>query len=276
MKRPPNTSFWSWFGFSPAACAIVLGMAAPTPLTAQDLAPASVVHMVYTVVVSDPLGNPNALAHAAVLQSDGVRRRINISLQEGDRPPATYSWTKTSANTATLRLTGAEVVSRLEMTFAAPGRGTYREIREGSSLVSSGDFLLAPVPRDSGPPLLNLSARVTLPAAQPAIQGFVVEGPASRRVLVRAIGPSLAQFGVANPVANPALTVFRGSTQIAANTGWGGAPSLAAVFSAVGAFALPAASRDSAVVLTLEPGNYTAHARADTAGEVLLEVYFVD
>jgi hypothetical protein len=29
-------------------------------------------------------------------------------------------------------------------------------------------------------------------------------------------------------------------------------------------------------VLTLEPGNYTAHARADTAGDVLLEVYFVD
>jgi hypothetical protein len=77
-------------------------------------------------------------------------------------------------------------------------------------------------------------------------------------------------------VANPALTVFRGATQIAANTGWGGAAGLAAVFTKVGAFALPAASRDSAVVLTLEPGSYTAHARADTAGEVLLEVYFVD
>jgi hypothetical protein len=276
MKHLRMVSVLTWLRFFPTASAVAAGLAAPTALVAQDLAPESVADMIYKVGVIDPLNNPNALAHAAVLERDGTRRRFDISLREGRLPSATYSWTKTSATTATLRLTGAEVVSRLEIIFSAAGRGTYREIREGSSLISTGEFRLAPVPREPSPPLLNLSTRVTLAAGQTAIQGFVVEGPAPRRVLVRAIGPSLAQFGVSNAAANPALTVFRGAAQIAANTGWGGAPSLAAVFTAVGAFALPAASRDSAVVLTLEPGSYTAHARVDTAGEVLLEVYFVN
>ena len=56
--------------------------------------------------------------------------------------------------------------------------------------------------------------------------------------------------------------------------GWGGTQSLAAAFDAVGAFALEKSSRDCALVLTLEPGSYTAQVRADTAGEVLLEVNF--
>lgn len=48
------------------------------------------------------------------------------------------------------------------------------------------------------------------------------------------------------------------------------------IFSSVGAFALSRTSKDAALVMTLEPGNYTAQVRSDTAGEVLLEVYFVD
>jgi hypothetical protein len=145
----------------------------------------------------------------------------------------------------------------------------------GSGNPVNGTISFAAVPADLTPPLLNVSTRASLIAGQAAIAGFVVEGSGPKQVLIRAIGPSLAQFGVSNMAANPALTVFKGSTQIGANSGWGGSASLAAAFTAVGAFSLPSNSRDSAIVLTLDPGNYTAQARDPIGGEVLLEVYLV-
>ena len=250
-------------------------LCAVTMAAAQDLAPASVADWIYASRPTSQSGSPQC----AVLSADGTRTPINITgfaigFAGG---VGTYVWTKTSVTTGTLAFTSSGVVpSRLEITFTTSGLGTYREIKDGSATVVSGEISLAPVPRDPTTPLVNVSVRATLTAGQPAIQGFVVSAGPPRRVLVRAIGPALAQFGVANAAATPALTVFRGATQIAANSGWGGAASLAAVFAQVGAFALPATSRDCAVVLTLDPGNYTVQARGEAGGEVLLEVYFVD
>jgi hypothetical protein len=104
-----------------------------------------------------------------------------------------------------------------------------------------------------------------------------VGGPVPRRVLIRAVGPTLGTaFGVPGSMADPSLTVFRGQTQIAANNDWGGGAPLIATFASVGAFALPVASLDAAIVLMLAPGNYTAQVRGTGAGEVIVEVYFVD
>lgn len=123
-------------------------------------------------------------------------------------------------------------------------------------------------------PLMNISTRATLASGQVLTPGFVVGGTSSRRVLLRAIGPTLAAFGVTGVAQSPTLSVFSGQTQIASNAGWGGGVGLAAVFSGIGAFALPANSTDAAVLLTLQPGNYTA--RVTGIGEILLEIYFVD
>ena len=56
---------------------------------------------------------------------------------------------------------------------------------------------------------------------------------------------------------------------------WGGTEALQSAFSAVGAFALPAASRDSALLVTLVPGAYTAQvsSASGSTGIALLEVY---
>ena len=178
-----------------------------------------------------------------------------------------YTWLKTGPNSGTFTLGGE---SQTLVSFTSQNVGTYRDQFGGGSIT------FTPFPLSWNAPLSNLSTRLTLAPGQSATVGFVVVGLAPRRVLVRAIGPSLAQFGVSNAATNPVLTVFRNSTQRGANSGWGGAASVAAVFSMVGAFALPAASRDSALVLTLEAGDYTAQARADTGGEVLVEVYFID
>ncbi|MBL9200147.1 MAG: hypothetical protein JNL39_06550 [Opitutaceae bacterium] len=197
----------------------------------------------------------------------------------GPQPPLSptlqFVWRKTGPDTGTLVETTGSFRTERTITFSSfsPQFGWSGVHREGSL---SGFIRFAPFALTSGAPLRNTSTRLTLGSGGMATMGFVVAGATPRRVLVRAIGPSLAQFGVASPAAAPALTVLRSGAEIGTNSGWGGAPDLAAVFAKVGAFALPTSSRDCALVLTLAAGNYTAQVRADGGGEVLFEVYFVD
>lgn len=124
-------------------------------------------------------------------------------------------------------------------------------------------------------PLMNISTRATLAAGQVLTPGFVVGGSVTRRVLIRAIGPGLASFGVAGAARSATLAVFNSvGGQIGANAAWGGEVGLSTIFAGVGAFALQAGSADAAILLKLPPGNYTA--RVTAVGEVLVEVYFVD
>lgn len=125
----------------------------------------------------------------------------------------------------------------------------------------------------------NLSVRVRLGAGQPLTAGFVLEGPAASTVLVRGLGPALAEFGVAGALRQPQLTLFAASGQrIAENDDW--SPALVPTFAEVGAFALQPGSADAALVVTLPPGAYTAHLTAPAAaesqgGEALVEVYIL-
>jgi hypothetical protein len=131
----------------------------------------------------------------------------------------------------------------------------------------------------SSVPLMNLAVRANLPPGGTIIPAFVIGGTTPRRVVVRAIGPGLAPFGVTNAISNPTLTVFNGSLAVGSNDDWGGSQALAGVFANVGAFGLPAGSRDAALVLTLQPGAYTVSARGGTvgdSGELLVEVYLVE
>ncbi len=125
--------------------------------------------------------------------------------------------------------------------------------------------------------LINLSARNRVgTGADAMIAGFVIAGTGTQRVLIRAIGPTLAAFGVTAPLADPRLEVRDATGLIAENDNWD--PNLAPVFAQAGAFALPAGSRDAAVVLTLPAGrSYTAQVSGvgPATGEALVEVYEV-
>lgn len=127
--------------------------------------------------------------------------------------------------------------------------------------------------------LANLSTRAQVGVdANVLIPGFVLSGTTPRTLLVRAVGPGLAAFGIAGALADPVLTVFRGTTVIADNDNWQEQTNASAVSSAAvqaGAFALAAGSRDSALVLTLEPGAYTFQVAGvnRTTGVALVEVY---
>jgi hypothetical protein len=133
-----------------------------------------------------------------------------------------------------------------------------------------------------GARLINVSARVNVAAgASVPIAGLVIAGNAPETVLIRGVGPTLASFGVTGALPNPMITVFSGTTQIAADANWATDPSTAAQISTAaaqaGAFPLPAGSNDAALLLTLQPGAYTMQVTSvsNGTGVVLLEVYEV-
>ncbi len=124
------------------------------------------------------------------------------------------------------------------------------------------------------PRLVNVSARTHVGTGDNLlIAGFVVGGSTPVRVLIRAVGPTLAGFGVGGALADPKLDVFSGASVVASNDNWDAAT--AANFSRVGAFAFAAGSRDAALVATLPPGSYTAQVSGvnSTTGVALVEVY---
>jgi hypothetical protein len=132
--------------------------------------------------------------------------------------------------------------------------------------------------------LINLSVLTpTGPGSRLLTLGAVI-GPATRSgpmpVVVRAVGPTLGQppFNLPGVLADPELVLFQGERVLAANDDWGGDAGLGRAFASVGAFALPPASRDSAVWLAspgAEPGNYTVQVagKAGGSGLVIAELY---
>jgi hypothetical protein len=108
------------------------------------------------------------------------------------------------------------------------------------------------------------------------VSGFVVAGQAPLKLLVRAIGPSLTGVA-ATTLQNPQLSIHRGSTLIGHNDNWGGSSTLAAAFTKAGAPSLPSSSKDSALLVTLSPGTYSATVSgvSSTSGVARLEVYTV-
>jgi hypothetical protein len=128
---------------------------------------------------------------------------------------------------------------------------------------------------------VNVSTRSRIVNASDAlIVGFVIGGTASRNILLRAVGPSLAAFNVTNILPRPVITLFRGSTVIAVNNDWSVSDPnrLISAFDRVGAFRFSSAtSRDAALLVTLSPGAYTMQATGldGATGNVLLEAYEV-
>lgn len=154
---------------------------------------------------------------------------------------------------------------------SAAGSGTGTVIAEIYDATPAGSF------GPATPRLVNVSVLKHLGSGLTI--GFVIGGLEAKTVLIRAVGPTLgvAPFNVPGVVADPQLTLFSGQTSIGSNNNWGGTAALTAVFSQVGAFALPATSLDAALVATLQPGDYTVQVSGvgATTGVAIVEVYEV-
>jgi hypothetical protein len=116
------------------------------------------------------------------------------------------------------------------------------------------------------------------------IGGFIVQGTEQKRVIVRAIGPELTQYGVPHVLADPTLELHDASgALIASNDNWrttiiGGIITSDQTLAIRNSGYAPGDGRESAIVADLPPGNYTAIVRGvnNTTGVGLVEVYDLD
>jgi hypothetical protein len=135
-----------------------------------------------------------------------------------------------------------------------------------------------------GPPtrLGNVSTRAFVETGDNVtIGGFIVQGTQPKRVIIRAIGPELSQYGVPNPLANPTLELHDGTgALIASNNNWGttiigGIITANQVRDIRNSGYTPGDELESAIIADLAPGNYTAIVRGvnNMTGVGLVEVY---
>lgn len=157
----------------------------------------------------------------------------------------------------------------IEGPFTVQAKGTGA----GSILVEAYDATGGAAPR-----LINLSARNRVGTGDNIlIAGFALSGTGTRGLLIRAVGPSLDQFGVTDTLVDPKLLVLSSAgVQLAQNDTW--EPTLATLFGQLGAFALKSGSKDAALLITLPAGTtYTVQVSGADGGtgEALIEIYEV-
>jgi hypothetical protein len=135
--------------------------------------------------------------------------------------------------------------------------------------------------------ILNLSTRGQIDTGSNImIGGFAIRGPGPKKVLIRGVGPTLAAFGVSGVLRDPKITLVEMAhdglpdRRIASNDDWWADPAIGRLIAAeagpVGAFAIPAGSKDAALVVWLDPNlTYTVLLEGvdgDT-GVGLIEIY---
>jgi hypothetical protein len=211
----------------------------------------------------------------AVLQTnDGWQAEPAISAAAA--AVGAFSWGTTASHDAALVVT--EPTGTYTAQIAGESGDTGDALLEIYDASASGSFTAG------GTRLTNLSARVDVgTGANVLFVGFVIGGNSALTVLVRASGPAIAAapFDVPGTLPDPELTLQNPSTGAvyALNTSWGGDSEITNTAASVGAFSWSVpTSHDSALLITLPPGNYTAAAAGQSGdtGVAIVEVYEVD
>jgi hypothetical protein len=142
----------------------------------------------------------------------------------------------------------------------------------GSTESSRVEVALVPPPPPPAP-ITNLAVRAWLPSADAALTlGVVAIGEEPRPLLVRAVGPTLATFGVGEVAPDPRLEARDGQgLGLGSNDDW--SSTLAPEFAAAGAFPLPEGSADAALLSEVRPGMNTFQMHGGGPGVVLAELY---
>ena len=140
----------------------------------------------------------------------------------------------------------------------------------------------SPSPPTAAPQLTNISTRAFVETDDNVvIGGFIVQGSGAKRVIIRALGPELIQYGVMEALRNPTLELHDGAgTLIASNNNWattiiGGIITQNQASDIRNSGYAPNNGLESAIIADLPPGNYTAIVRGvnQTIGVGLIEVY---
>ncbi len=187
-------------------------------------------------------------------------------------------------------LTAGSLSSAAVLTLGPGGYTAKVEGKDGTTGVALVEVFGIDFPETDGN-FVNLSTRALVEAGEEVmIGGFIIEG-GSRRVLIQARGPELVNEGISNVLADPVLTVIQTSEgepprtgidppiEIEVNDNWeedGQGQAISDLWE--GSPNLTAGSLSAALVLTLDPGGYTAkvEGKDGTTGVAIVEVYGID
>lgn len=213
-----------------------------------------------------------------VFNSTGDLLTSNDNWSSGDTS-ATTEISTVSAELGAFGLTAESLDAALLVTLP-PGAYTAQVVRGNKP----GGVVLVEVykrnPANSETRLVNLSVRTEAGSgADTLTAGFVIAGERDQSLLVRAVGPSLANFGVTDFLEDPELAVLLGNETVATNDNWDGSATVLNQSEDLGAFALSeTTSLDAATVVELSPGAYTTQVRTKdgASGNTLVEIYSID
>jgi hypothetical protein len=220
------------------------------------------------ILTNDNWGNQSANAAASATQVAAIQQattRVNTFALGPNTQDAVVLATLPAGNYTVQAFganPGASGVVLIEVYDATPGAATATSPR-ASNVATRGE--------------VGTGANVL-------IAGFVINGTASRRMLLRGVGPTLTRFGLPQNaiLADPVLTLKNAAgATLRTNDNWSSgddAAIMAAASVAGGAFALANGSRDAAMIVMLAPGAYTVQLSGvnNTTGIGIVEVYDVD
>jgi uncharacterized delta-60 repeat protein len=216
---------------------------------------------------------PFIVQQPVALQSNSGRI-VSLSVTSGGSSGLSYQWFKNGNAIAT----GVQATFTLGAANPADSGDYTVVVRNNLGFATSQTVHLG---IDETPRFVNIATRALAGRSDsPLIAGFVVAGPGAKRVMVRAVGPTLgSSFNLPGFLPDPVLSVYNAAgTLVYANDDWSSAndvPGLASAGTRLGAFTLGAASADAGGILTLSPGSYTAvvTGKNNATGLALVEVY---
>lgn len=284
----PTIYAWSKDGVALAngtgASGVVISGATTAALTLTGVQAADAGN--YTVTATNSIGSVTSSAAALTISAGLISPSIttqpaNATVTTGGSAsftvvasgtaPLTYQWNKNGT-----AISGATSAAYTIATAQASDAASYTVtvVNSAGSVTSSAATLTVNAP--SGITLArlsNFSGRGAVGTGENTlIVGFTFGGSAAKSVLVRGIGPGLKPLGVNSNVADPTVTLLKGSTVQQSNDNWDGSAETVTANVQAGAFPLTTGSLDAEVASSLSPGAYTAYV-SGTSGIALAEVY---
>jgi hypothetical protein len=166
---------------------------------------------------------------------------------------------------------GSAVRFRVPTGIAVDAAGKVYVSDYDNQLVRTGASTVTPILAPAAG-VVNISTRLPVQVGENVlIGGFIISGNAPKKVIIRAIGPSLAAGGVSGALADPMLTLMEGQTLRGSNDDWRSTQEQQIIDTKVA----PTDNREAAIVVTLNPGFYTAilSGKSGGTGIGLVELY---
>jgi len=199
---------------------------------------------------------------------------LSLTATTSGSAPFTYQWFKDGTP-----VPGAINATLAWSALAPQDLGTYTVVvTDANGGLASAD---TPVSLGQAGRLINLSVRsLAASGSDTLIVGFVIFGDGPKPMMVRGIGPTLANFSVSGVLADPKLDLYSGSNVIGANDAWKAGADVAGItaFGGDKFGPYPLSDKDAVLLQAVNAGPYTAHLTGvgGATGVALVEVYDAD